>query len=112
MRIAPAFMLDVPTVVAGDALRHTWASYSKTLNQIIFQAHTEAWLWSTTKPMLIVQGTKDTVALLDNVQRTIDYLPSVRLLPLGAGNRLIFIDSRSVAQALVDFLQEPRSPAP
>jgi pimeloyl-ACP methyl ester carboxylesterase len=42
MLIASMFASDVPAVAARDALRHTWASYSRTLQHVIFQAQPHA----------------------------------------------------------------------
>lgn len=43
MSLMPFVVRDVPDVVAKDVLRHTWSSYSRTLQNVIFKAETTAW---------------------------------------------------------------------
>lgn len=107
MAVAPALSPDVPAVVSRDALRHTWTSYSKTLNHVIFQLRADALLRDTRKPVLIVQGRQDTIAPIGNVISAVDRLPNVWLKTVDAGHRLIFTHSDTVACELVRFLQQP-----
>lgn len=105
--LAPLLSPDVPAGVARTALRHTWASYSGTLRNVIFTARPQQWLCAIPQPILIIQGADDQIAPIDNVRRGIAGLPNVRLIVLAAGHRLIFTDSARIVQETLRFLQAP-----
>jgi pimeloyl-ACP methyl ester carboxylesterase len=105
--IAPLLSPDVPAVVARDALRHTWTSYSRTLRNVIIRARPQEWLRTIPQPILIVQGTDDHIAPIDNVRRGIAGHANVRLIALAAGHQLIFTHSGIIARELMHFLQQP-----
>jgi pimeloyl-ACP methyl ester carboxylesterase len=107
MLLAPLLSPDVPAVVARDALRHTWTSYSRTLRNVIFRARPQEWLRTIPQPILIVQGTDDQIAPITSVRRGIASLANVRLIALAAGHRLIFTHSGVIAREIMHFLQEP-----
>jgi pimeloyl-ACP methyl ester carboxylesterase len=73
--VMPHLVRDVPPMVAQDALRHTWDSYSKTLQQVIFRAETSKWMAGSSFPLLLMHGKQDTTAPLANVKK---YLSSTR----------------------------------
>jgi pimeloyl-ACP methyl ester carboxylesterase len=106
MAIAPMLAHDVPPVVAKDALRHTWASYSRTMQHIIFSAPAKDWLAEAPHPTLIIQGNADHIAPLGNVQQVIDHRPNITLRTIEAGHRLVFTHSALVAKHIADFLQD------
>jgi pimeloyl-ACP methyl ester carboxylesterase len=66
--IIPHLVRDVPPLVAQEALRHTWDSYSKTLRHVIFQAETSKWISEITHPTLLMHGKQDRTAPLENVK--------------------------------------------
>jgi pimeloyl-ACP methyl ester carboxylesterase len=101
--LAPYLVRHVPAVVAKDALRHNWQSYSRTLRNVIFQADTHRWMQQIAAPVLLIHGTRDKTAPYDNVQRYTQ-LPNVHLLTLEADHGLIFTHSRLIASELAQFL--------
>ena len=106
MAIAPKLVHDVPAVVARDALRHTWASYSRTMQHVIFSAPAQKWLTEIPNPMFIIQGKADRIAPLENVQQAIDHLPNITLVTLEAGHRLVWTHSAAVARDIAGFLRK------
>jgi pimeloyl-ACP methyl ester carboxylesterase len=105
MRIVPKIVHDVPDVVAQDALKHTWRSYSRTMQNVVFRAQTLEWLRTGTHPTLIIQGIHDRIAPISNVEQAIDHLPNVQLIRLEAGHRLVFTHSAEIARVIAEFLQ-------
>jgi len=105
MRIVPMIAHDVPDVVAQDALKHTWGSYSRTLQHVVFRARTLEWLRTGTHPLLIIQGSQDRIAPIENVEQAIDQLPNVQHIRLDAGHRLVFTQSAVITTAIAEFLQ-------
>jgi pimeloyl-ACP methyl ester carboxylesterase len=112
MPLAPHLVRHVPAIVAKDALRHSWRSYSRTLRNVIFQADAPRWLRDTKQPMLLIHGTADRTAPYSNMQPHAA-LPNVQLVTLDADHGLIFTHSQRIAAELSRFLaaelQAPRS---
>jgi pimeloyl-ACP methyl ester carboxylesterase len=100
--LAPHLVRHVPAVVAKDALRHNWQSYSRTLRNVIFQAETHRWMLQIGGPILFIHGTQDKTAPYANVQRYV-HLPNVRVLTLEADHGLIFTHGRLIASELAEF---------
>ncbi len=109
MLVVPWFVRNVPRIVAKDALRHTWQSYSKTLQNVIFKAHTRQWLIvvGASLPILIIQGTKDNIAPMEKVQTMIKGIPKVTLTSIAADHYLVFENSRFIVKEIETFLQKP-----
>ncbi len=103
--IAPMIAHDVPDVVAQDALKHTWHSYSRTLQNVVFRARTLEWLRTGAHPISIIQGIHDRIAPIENVEEAIDQLPNVQLIRLDAGHRLVFTQSAVITTAIAEFLE-------
>lgn len=106
MPIMPYFVRDVPDVVVKDSLRHTWTSYSNTLRNVIFKAHTRQWIESLKSPTLLIHGMKDQIAPLENVRKGIVVLSQARLIELEAGHDLIFTKSYEVTEEIAKFLRQ------
>ncbi len=106
MPIMPFFVRDVPDVVVKDSLRHTWTSYSNTLRNIIFKAFTRQWMESIKIPPLLIHGTKDRIAPIENVRKEIILLSQARLIELEAGHDIIFTKSHEVAKEIATFLRQ------
>jgi len=104
--LAPHLVRDVPAVVAKDALRHNWQSYSRTLRNVIFQAETQRWMQQIAAPVLLIHGTRDRTAPYDNVQGLVQR-PNVRLLTLEADHGLIFTHGGVIASELAQFFADP-----
>lgn len=102
--IVPFVVRDVPPMVAQDALRHTWISYSRSLRNIIFRAETTKWLRAITHPLLFIHGRQDRIAPLQNVRDGLPQLHQARLIELEADHGLIFTQSREITAMVKDFL--------
>jgi pimeloyl-ACP methyl ester carboxylesterase len=103
--LAPHLVRHVPAVVAKDALRHNWQSYSRTLRNVIFEADTQRWLQQTAAPVLLIHGTRDKTAPYENV-RHYAHLPNVQLLTLEADHGLIFTHGSLIASELAQFFAQ------
>lgn len=57
--IAPLLVRDVPPSVASDFLRHTWASYSRTLRHVVAEHAVAADLATGDTPTFLLYGTED-----------------------------------------------------
>jgi hypothetical protein len=60
-RLAQLLRPDLPAAVAGDGVRHSWASYSGTLRHLVLEAPAPSWLERLDVPVQLVAGRKDTV---------------------------------------------------
>ena len=111
MPLAPYLVRHVPAIVAKDALRHHWNSYSRTLRNVIFRADSRSWVQQIRASILLVHGTRDVTAPYANVQRY-RTLPNVRLITLDADHGLIFTHSVLIAHELGTFFGEGDRPGP
>jgi len=102
MPIAPHLVRHVPAVVATDALRHNWNSYSKTLRNVIFKSDSTRWMQGFKGAVLLVHGARDQTAPLVNVRR-FNSRPNVRLIVLDADHGLIFSHGHTIAAELNTF---------
>jgi len=98
MPLMPTLVPDVPAVVAKDGLRHTWTSYSRTLQNVIFRAQTGEWLQALRHPILMIHGIEDRTAPIENVRRGLAHLPHARLIELQTGHNFIFTHGAAVAE--------------
>lgn len=110
-RLVPHIVQNVPAVVAHDALDHTWTSYSRTLQNVIFQAQPQRWLRSVEKPVLMIFGQNDHTAPAANLDRSEISGAQVQIEMLDAGHNLVFTRSAEVAQRLAAFLRTGVLPA-
>ena len=60
--LAPRLRRDLPAEVAADGARHTWPSYSRTLERVVLAHDTAADLTQLALPVTVVQGSHDRVA--------------------------------------------------
>jgi pimeloyl-ACP methyl ester carboxylesterase len=104
--VVPVFARDVPAVVARSALQHTWLSYSRTLQHVIFRSRVGEWLRGVTYPVLMIHGKYDRIAPFDHVLQVRDDHPLIRLTALEAGHRLVFTHSATIATAIAEFLRD------
>jgi len=104
MTLMPYLMRNVPAAVARDSLRHTWISYSRTLRHVIFEARTDEWVRSVHGPLEFVHGTRDDMAPIENVRRSVVAMPNVRLVELDAGHNVIFTHGAALAAEIRSFL--------
>ena len=104
--VAPYLVRHVPHVVAKDALDHNWQSYSRTMRNVIFRGDSRKWFQAFLGRVLLVHGTRDTTAPIDNV-RGLASPPRVQLLCLEADHGLIFSHSGWIAERLREFFDVP-----
>ena len=62
MRVAPLLRPDLPAPIAADGMRHTWDSYSQSLEQVILAADTRALFSELAVPVQLVAGGRDRIA--------------------------------------------------
>ena len=104
--IMPYVVRDVPALVAKDAIRHTWQSYSKTLQHVIFQSPTEEWIKGIRQPVLLMHGVDDKTTPIANVRNEVQQFADARLIEVeNAGHDFIFTHSSLIAAELRTFLQ-------
>lgn len=60
-RLAVLTHPGLPAPVAADAVQHSWASYSETVNRVILGARPEEWLEDVRAPVRLVAGDRDPV---------------------------------------------------
>lgn len=60
-RLAVVAHPALPPAIAADAVQHTWASYSQTLERVILAADASGWLDRITCPVRLVAGDRDPV---------------------------------------------------
>jgi pimeloyl-ACP methyl ester carboxylesterase len=66
---APLIVRDMPRAVAADAARHTWASYSRTLHNVVVDHRVEDDLRRVSAPTVLLHGRDDRSAPLRYVER-------------------------------------------
>lgn len=104
--IMPYIVRNVPAMVAKDAIRHTWYSYSKTLQHVIFQSPTVEWIRATRQPVLLIHGREDNTAPIANVRSVVKEFANARLIEVeDAGHDILFSDSHLLVAELRQFLQ-------
>jgi pimeloyl-ACP methyl ester carboxylesterase len=101
--VIPHLVRDVPPMVAQDALRHTWVSYSRTLQHVIFEAETSKWMAEISHPLLLIHGRQDTTAPLENVKNKLGLTRTAEWMELDADHSLIFTHSQTLAIRIAEF---------
>jgi pimeloyl-ACP methyl ester carboxylesterase len=110
MQLVPRFVHDGPELVAQDSLHHTWTSYARTLQHVVFETPARLLIREVAHPIRIVQGTKDTIAPLALTREATTGLVLVQLTTLPAEHRFVFTHSGERA-ALTDqwIRREPKT---
>ncbi|MBA2624822.1 MAG: alpha/beta fold hydrolase [Acidimicrobiia bacterium] len=62
----------LPREIAADAVQHTWASYSETLQRVILAAEAQGWLSQISCPVHLVAGSSDPVVDLGYLRALAD----------------------------------------
>lgn len=73
LTLAPRVVRDLTPSIASDALRHTWASYSRTLLHVVVEHRVSEDLAMTVKPVTLVHGRSDRAAPLRFVEALVDH---------------------------------------
>ncbi len=66
--VAPLVMRDLPPAIAADGALHTWASYHRTLEQVVLGHPVVNDLRSATVPVVLLHGDRDRPAPLSQVR--------------------------------------------
>jgi pimeloyl-ACP methyl ester carboxylesterase len=101
MPIAPYIAHTVPAVVARDALRHHWVSYSRTLRNVIFRGDAPRWFSEFSGAVLMVHGRADATAPIKNVKHLMSR--NTRLVEIDASHGLIFSHSERIVAEIRKF---------
>lgn len=64
----PLLVKDLPRVVVADGFRHTWPSYSRTLEHLVVRHRLSEVLAEVTRPVQVLHGSEDEVAPLHHVR--------------------------------------------
>jgi pimeloyl-ACP methyl ester carboxylesterase len=91
--LAPALRPDLPAAIACDAVRHSWASYSGTLNRVILAAAAPGWLDAVPARVRLIAGAEDPTLDLGFCEELARRHPRVSLAVWsGAGHHLPLTD--------------------
>jgi pimeloyl-ACP methyl ester carboxylesterase len=112
LRVVPRVVHDVPALVAQDSLRHTWTSYARTLQHVIFETPTSKLIREIRCPTQIIQGTADAVAPIALTREAVAGLPLVALTTLPAEHRFVFTHSAALAAMVDAFIRGLPLPVP
>lgn len=102
--VAPVFFRDLPATVVGDALQHTWESYSRSLRQVLLESHSRELLVAVRHPILIAQGNRDRVAPIGNIRAALPETAAAFLLELDGDHGVVFTDSAEIVRRMEAFL--------
>lgn len=107
---APYLIRDLPPSIASDGARHTWASYSRTLENVVIRHRALPDLVSARRPTLLLHGTGDRTAPIEDARRLHEaaraqHVP-VRFVEVVGDHHLpirqVDVVAEAVAQALAD----------
>lgn len=107
--LAPHFAPHVPADVARDALRHNFASYSRSLRSVIVRHRPDAALRALSdRPVLFLHGDADRSAPLAPVRELVEHARGWRLRVVPGANHYLPIERpRLVAAGLREVLSAP-----
>ena len=101
-RVFSAVRRDLPPEVAADAVHHSWASYSETLNKVVLAAESDSWLASIDVPVLLIAGRRDRVVDIGHLAELERMHPHVSLEVWSrAGHAIPLTHPRACAAAVV-----------
>lgn len=109
--VAPLVARDVPASVASDFLLHDWASHSGTLRHVVVDHRVEPDLTSLAIPVILLHGSADRTAPLDDVERLVDELGhhgrAVELRTIETDHLLPVRTPRAVSCAVAELIGSP-----
>lgn len=97
----------LPREIAADAVEHTWASYSQTLQQNILAAEATTWLDQVTCPVHLVAGDRDRVVDHACLRRLADTHDNISLYEMSGRHDLPLTHAAECATLI---LGAPRAP--
>lgn len=65
--VGPHLVRDLPPAVVADGMRHTWPSYSRTLDHLVVRHRLGEVLADAARPLALLHGAQDEVAPVDHV---------------------------------------------
>lgn len=112
--LMPSLLPDLPPAVARDSLQHSWASYSRTLQQVIIRSHGPqlmSQLAHTQLPTLVIHGKQDAVADPSRMQQLLECLPAdqhaaITALMLDGTHDIVFTHAPEMAAAIAGWLDK------
>jgi len=100
-RVFCAVRRDLPPEVAADAVHHSWASYSETLNKVVLAAEAGPWLAAVDLPVLLVAGRQDRIVDIGHLVELERMHPHVSVeLWSSAGHAIPLTHPRASAAAI------------
>ena len=97
---------DLPSPLAHDGIRHSWASYAETLRRVIVAAGGSDWLTQVNVPVRLVVGDDDPVTDAAFLAELTASLPSVTLSVWSGGHDLPLIHPYKCVHAIRTALGE------
>ncbi len=105
MLAAPVLRRDVPHAVAADSVRHTWSSYSRTVEEVLLRHRLEQDVSNVSMATIALHGTNDRVAPIDLVAELADRLQHVALERVDGGDHHVALNHPDrVASAVTELL--------
>lgn len=105
--MAPLLTPDLPREIASDGARHTWPSYSRTLQRVVVEHRVAADLWRIAAPVAFLHGRGDRTAPLARVAALATELRSdgrrVTLTEIDGDHHLPLRHPRAVTAAIDDL---------
>ena len=111
--VAPLVLRDLPPSIAADGALHTWASYHRTLERVVFAHRVLDDLHSVGVPVTLLHGERDRTAPVHHVRTLVDELQAAGVaaeLQVVDGDHHLAVRRPSVvAQGLGQLLVSPSS---
>lgn len=104
MAVAPLVIRDLPPGIASDAVRHTWRSYSCTLQRVLVEHRVAPDLEGLGMPVRLLHGRGDRTAPVEHVEALAARLPGVELTVADADHHLPVRRPDLVVTALAGLL--------
>ena len=104
---APLIIRGMPRAVAGDAARHTWRSYGRTLENVVVRHSVSDDLDAVSAPVVFLHGTADSTAPVVYVEQLATRLEeagrAVRIRTVPGDHHLPVRNPEAVAAVLADL---------
>lgn len=111
--LVPYLVRDVPSSVAADGLRHTWASYSRTLFGVLVGHPVLPDLLALTgTPVVVLQGGDDRTTPVEHVESLVAQGAPIELRRVEGDHHLALRRPSVVAASLEEMLERTADPEP
>ena len=104
--LVPLYFKHVPKDVATDATRHTWFSYSRSMENIIENQDVLADLQKVNVPVLVVFGSQDAVAKTTNLEAIKICCKDIEVKLLNATHQLPLEEPKQTAQFIKNMIEK------